>query len=114
LGHSATPRFPSSLIEPDVPISGIRPSFNGHMTLSDSRQKPPPVATLRPLAVTTVVPLPTNLHVSFQAGSSGYGVVVTPNQNCSAAVTSTGFSVVLTPPSGVTLAAGSFDCLIVG
>jgi hypothetical protein len=24
LGHSATPRFPSPLIEPDVPISGIR------------------------------------------------------------------------------------------
>jgi len=24
LGHLATPRFPSSLIEPDVPISGIR------------------------------------------------------------------------------------------
>jgi hypothetical protein len=73
--------------------------------------------TVAGAAVTTVVPLPTNLHVSFQAGSSGYGVVVTPNQNCSAAVinkTSTGFSVVLTPPSGVTLAAGSFDCLIVG
>jgi len=24
LGHSATPRFPSPLIKPDVPISGIR------------------------------------------------------------------------------------------
>jgi hypothetical protein len=24
LGHAATPRFPSPLIEPDVPISGIR------------------------------------------------------------------------------------------
>ena len=34
LGHSATPRFPSPLIEPDVPISGIRLSdwFSSHGT----------------------------------------------------------------------------------
>ena len=34
LGHSATPRFPSPLIEPDVPISGIRLSdwFSSHST----------------------------------------------------------------------------------
>jgi hypothetical protein len=59
-------------------------------------------------AVTTFVPLPTNLHSSFQAGSSNYGVACTPSQNCAAAVTNkspTGFNVVLTPPSGITLAA---------
>jgi hypothetical protein len=68
-------------------------------------------------AVTTVVLLPTNLHVSFQGGAAAYGVVVTPNQACYASVTGKspgGFNVVLTPPSGVTLAAGNFDCFVIG
>jgi hypothetical protein len=42
LGHSATLRFPSPLIEPDVPISGIRlatavdavTSFHDHETFT--------------------------------------------------------------------------------
>ena len=35
LGHSATPRFPSPLIEPDVPISGIRLSDWFHRMAHD-------------------------------------------------------------------------------
>jgi hypothetical protein len=35
LGHLATPRFPSSLIEPDVPISGIRLSDWFHRRAHD-------------------------------------------------------------------------------
>ena len=35
LGHSATPRFPSPLIEPDVPISGIRLSDWFHRRAHD-------------------------------------------------------------------------------
>jgi hypothetical protein len=48
--------------------------------------------------------------------SLNYAVIVTPNQLCAVAVTgktATGFSVVLTPPSGVTLASGTFDVIVI-
>ncbi len=49
---------------------------------------------------------------------STYAVVVTPSQSCFWSVTSkagTGFNVVLTPTSGsVTLAAGTFDVVVIG
>ncbi len=49
---------------------------------------------------------------------STYAVVVTPSQSCFASVTNktnTGFNVVLTPTSGsVTLAAGTFDVVVIG
>src|SRR3954464_5695587 len=35
LGHAATPRFPSPLIKPDVPISGIRLSDQLHREAHD-------------------------------------------------------------------------------
>jgi hypothetical protein len=44
-----------------------------------------------------------------------YCVTVTPSQACMASITNkttSGFTVTLTPPSGVTLAAGTFDVLV--
>jgi hypothetical protein len=61
-------------------------------------------------AVTTAVSFPSGLP-------SAYYVDVSPSQASFWNVTSktnTGFNVVLTPPSGVTLAAGTFDVLVVG
>jgi hypothetical protein len=46
-----------------------------------------------------------------------YAVTVQPSQVCSVTVTNklqTGFSVVLTPPSGGTIAAGTFDLIVIG
>jgi hypothetical protein len=46
-----------------------------------------------------------------------YSVLVTPSQNCPPSVSdksTSGFTVTLTPPSGVTLAAGTFDCVVLG
>src|ERR1700733_6138822 len=49
---------------------------------------------------------------------ANYLVLITPSQPCTAVATnklSTGFNVVLTPlTAGVTLAAGSFDAVVVG
>jgi hypothetical protein len=47
--------------------------------------------------------------------ASAYGVLVTASQACMASVTNktaSGFDVVLTPPSGVQLAAGTFDLFV--
>jgi hypothetical protein len=46
---------------------------------------------------------------------ANYSVAAAPSQACMVSVTSkttSGFSVVLTPPSGVTLAAGTFDVVV--
>ena len=48
---------------------------------------------------------------------TNYTVLITPSQACMASATnktSSGFDVVLTPPSGVTLAAGTFDVVVIG
>jgi hypothetical protein len=58
--------------------------------------------------------------VAFALGSlpTNYAVICEPNQNCFSYVTAktnTGFNVVLTPTSGsITLAAGTFDIVVVG
>ena len=54
----------------------------------------------------TLTPLPPN-----------YSVKITPSQACLVSVTNktwNGFNVTLTPPSGVTLAAGTFDVMVIG
>ena len=54
----------------------------------------------------TLTPLPPN-----------YSVKITPSQACLVSVTNktwNGFNVTLTLPSGVTLAAGTFDVMVIG
>jgi hypothetical protein len=62
---------------------------------------------------------PVSTSVSFPAGSlpPNYMVHVTPSQAAMVSVTnktSSGFNVVLTPLATVTLAAGTFDAMVVG
>ncbi len=48
-------------------------------------------------------------------GTLNYSVLVTPSQACTVSVsakTTSGFTVTLTPASGVTLAAGTFDAIV--
>jgi hypothetical protein len=49
--------------------------------------------------------------------SGAYCVIASPSQACMASITTkttSGFTLTLTPPSGVTLAAGTFDVLVHG
>jgi hypothetical protein len=65
--------------------------------------------------VTTSVAFTDNFGVGILPSS--YNVLATPSQSCFVTVTAkttSGFNVVLTPPAGVTLAAGTFDVLVIG
>jgi hypothetical protein len=67
-------------------------------------------------AVTTSVSF-TDRFGNGRLPTLNYAVCVTPSQLCSVAITAktnAGFNVVLTPPSGGTLAAGTFDVIVVG
>jgi len=60
---------------------------------------------------------PVSTSVTFGGLPPTYVVHVTPSQACFVSVsnkTVSGFTVVLTPPSGVTLAAGTFDVMVLG
>ena len=70
---------------------------------------------------TVTISLATTFQDQYGVGvlpENGYCAVVTPNQSAAAYVTgktTSGFSVVLTPlPTTATLAAGTFDVLIMG
>jgi hypothetical protein len=58
LGHSATLRFPSPLIEPDVPISGIRLSDWLHREYTESK------LTARGFGTVLISPSPRDTAIS--------------------------------------------------
>jgi hypothetical protein len=57
LGHSAAPRFPSPLIEPDVPISGIRLSDWLHREAHERNHRPQASSVRRALFLRLTIEL---------------------------------------------------------
>lgn len=65
--------------------------------------------------ITSAASAPSKTHIAFKDMPALYSVNLEANQQCNSAVLNklgSGFDVVLWPPSGATLAAGTFDALV--